>query len=99
VYNYFATYRAHLRKSNKWVDLIDRGRMTSLDDPGVRALASRYGDPDKILTENWIPDIPGINASGKYEDYASDPWKYTKAVIDKALAGTEVVTDHLTTTY
>ncbi len=90
MYNYFATYSVHLRKSNKWVNLIDHGRMTSLDDPEVRALASRYGDPAKILAEDWIPDVPGINASGKYEDYATDPWKYAKSVIDKVLSGAGV---------
>jgi hypothetical protein len=86
LFNYFATYRVHLRKSNRWVNLIDRGRMTSLDDIEVRALALRFGDPD-ILSEDWIPEIPGINAPGQYEDYARDPWKYSKTVVDKVLAG------------
>ena len=87
VFNYFATYSVHLRKSNQWVKLIDRGRMTSLDDPEVRALASQYGDSSKILADDWIPEIPGINAPGKYDDYGGDPWKYTKSAVDKALAG------------
>ena len=38
--------------------------MKSLDDPEVRALASRYGDPDYLLAEDWIPEVPGINAPG-----------------------------------
>jgi hypothetical protein len=88
LYNYFATYRVHLRNSDKWIDLIDRGHMTSLDDPKVRALASRYGDPDRILAERWIPEIPGINTSGRYEDYSREPWKYSKAVIHKVIGGT-----------
>ena len=48
--------------------------MTSLDDPEVRALASRYGDPDYLLAEDWIPEVPGINAPGDYmKDYAAQP--------------------------
>jgi hypothetical protein len=88
VNNYFATYRVHLRSSNNWVVLVDKGRMTSLDDPEVRRLASQYGDAAKILAEDWIPAIPGINASGKYEDYAADAWKYATAVIDNMKAET-----------
>jgi hypothetical protein len=59
-----------------------------LDNPEVRALASRYGDPDLLLAEDWIPEVPGINAPGKYEDYAKDPYSYSKSVIDKVNAGT-----------
>jgi hypothetical protein len=39
-----------------------------LDDPDVRTLAAKYGDPYKLLTENWIPEISGINAPGSYEE-------------------------------
>jgi hypothetical protein len=88
VHNYFATYRVHLRKSDKWVTLIEGGRMASLDDPEVRTLASRYGDPAKILAEDWVPEVPGINAPGKYEDYARNPWNYAKTVINRVIAGT-----------
>jgi leucyl aminopeptidase (aminopeptidase T) len=38
---------------NYYVDdfcLIDRGHLTVLDDPEIRSLASKYGDPDKILS-------------------------------------------------
>jgi hypothetical protein len=88
VHNYFATYKVHLRNSDRWVTLVDKGHQTSLDNPEVKALASRYGDPNKILAEEWIPEIPGINAPGKYEDYARDPWAYAKSVMDKVAAGT-----------
>jgi hypothetical protein len=87
-HNYFATYEVHLRNTDRWLKVVDRGHMTSLDDPEVRALASRYGDPDRLLAEDWTPEIPGINAPGKYEDYAANPWKYAKGVIDKAVNGT-----------
>ena len=88
-HTYFTTYKLRLRNANKWVTLLDRGRMTSLDDPEVRALASRYGDPDYLLTEDWIPEVPGINAPGDYlKDYAARPGDYALKVVDKAGKGT-----------
>ncbi len=86
-HTYFTTYRVHLRAADRWLNLMDRGRMTSLDNAEVRALASRYGDPDRILSNAWMPEVPGINAPGRYEDYAANPWKYAKEVIDKVIAG------------
>ena len=63
--------------------------MTSLDNPEVRALASRYGDPDYLLAEDWIPEVPGINAPGDYlKDYAPNPGGYALQVMDKANKGT-----------
>ena len=87
-HTYFSTYRVHLRSADRWVTLIDNGRLTSLDNAEVRALASRYGDPDRLLAEDWRPEIPGINAPGSYAaDYAPNPWRTVKLVIDKVLAG------------
>ena len=87
-HTYFSTYRVHLRSADRWVTLIDNGRLTSLDNAEVRALASRYGDPDQLLAEDWRPEIPGINAPGTYAtDYAPNPWRTVKLVIDKVLAG------------
>ena len=54
----------------------------------MRALAAHYGDPGRILAEDWVPDIHGVNATGIYEDYARDPWKYANAQVKKILAGT-----------
>jgi hypothetical protein len=88
-HTYFTTYKVKLRNADKWVNLLDKGRMTSLDDPEVRALASRYGDPDYILAEDWIPEVPGINAPGDYmKDYAPNPGAYALKVLDKASKGT-----------
>ena len=58
--------------------VIEKGRLTALDDPGVRKLAAKYGDPDELLKEGWIPEIPGITCPGSYEEYAKDPaaWIY-----------------------
>jgi hypothetical protein len=56
--------------------IIDRGRVTALDDPEVRAVAAKYGDPDELLRYEWEAPIPGINVPGSYEDYARDPAEY-----------------------
>jgi hypothetical protein len=88
-HTYFTTYQVHLRDANRWLTLLDKGRMTSLDNAEVRALASRYGNPDDLLQEDWRPEIPGINAPGEYlKDYAPDPWKTVKRVIDEVQKGT-----------
>ena len=88
-HTYFTTYRVRLRNANTWVNLLEKGHMTSLDNPEVRALASRYGDPNDLLTEDWIPEVPGINAPGDYlKDYAPDPGTYSLRLLDKATKGT-----------
>jgi hypothetical protein len=88
-YTHFTTYRVKLRNADKWVNLLDKGHMTSLDNPEVRALASRYGDPDLVATEDWIPELPGVNVPGDYmRDYAPDPWAYVKKVSGKIANGT-----------
>jgi hypothetical protein len=88
-HTYFSDYQVHLRNADRWVTLIEKGRLKSLDNPEVRALASRYGNPDELLAEDWRPEIPGINAPGNYlTDYAPDPWRTVKSVVDQVLAGT-----------
>ncbi len=87
-HTYFSTYKVRIRGAGKWVDVLDRGRMASLDDAEVKALASRYGNPTRILEDDWIIDVPGISSPGSYEQYAKDPWKHEKAVVDRAVAGT-----------
>ena len=88
-HTYFTTYKVRLRNADKWVNLLDKGRMTSLDHPEVRALASRYGNPDDILAEDWIPEVPGINTPGDYlKDYAPNPGQYSVKVLEKANNGT-----------
>lgn len=77
----FPTYEIDV--GNKTMRIIEDGHLTMLDDPEVRELASKYGDPDELLSERWIPDIPGISTPGTYEDYARDPY----SVVDKQLSG------------
>lgn len=55
------------------VPIIEGGRLSAYDDPSVRDLAARHGDPDQLLRDDWIPDIPGITVPGSYEDYAAEP--------------------------
>ena len=44
----------------------------------ISELAEKYGDPDDLLREDWIPQIPGITAAGSYDEYARNPgaWIY-----------------------
>ena len=73
IHLYFPTYEVETR-DGETVKLIDKGHLTVLDDPEIRALAAKFGDPDELLRADWIPAIPGINAPGDYwEDYAKDP--------------------------
>lgn len=89
IHNYFITYAAKLRDEKQTVNIVDRGRLTTLDNAEVRALASRYGDPDLILREEWVPGMPGINEPGNYErDYAPDPWKWIKKSGEEIQKGT-----------
>jgi len=68
----FCTFAVTSREG-KTVNIIENGRLTALDDPEVRELAARYGDPDQLLSEDWIPAIPGVSVPGRYADYAKDP--------------------------
>lgn len=61
-------------KDGQTVTIIDKGHLTALDDPEVRRFATKFGDPDKLLSEIWIPGVPGINLPGDYmKDYGRDP--------------------------
>ncbi|HTF93317.1 MAG TPA: hypothetical protein VK632_09725, partial [Verrucomicrobiae bacterium] len=87
--NTLPTYRVRIRGTkNSWLTLIDKGEVNALKSPEIRALASRYGNPDEVLSDDWAPYLPGINAPGKYQDYAKDPWKTFSEVMRKIDAGT-----------
>jgi leucyl aminopeptidase (aminopeptidase T) len=36
--------------------VIEEGHLVALDAPEVKRVAERYGDPDNLLREDWIPD-------------------------------------------
>jgi hypothetical protein len=60
--------------------IIEHGHLKALDDPKIREIAAKYGDPDEILREDWIPAVPGLNLPGDYDrDYAADPMDWTLA--------------------
>jgi hypothetical protein len=63
------------------VPVIERGRLSAYDDPEVRDLAAQFGDPDRLLSDDWVPEIPGITVPGDYATYAEDParWVYANA--------------------
>lgn len=89
IHNTLPTYRVRIRGTkNTWITVIDKGEITAYRAPEVRALASRYGDPKELLVDDWSPHLPGINAPGKYEDYAKDPWKTQVMVMKKIEAST-----------
>ena len=65
------------------VKVINNGRLCALDAPEVRAIAAKYGNPDELLREDWIPAIPGLNIEGDYnKHYAQDPMEYTMLELD-----------------
>lgn len=41
--------------------LIKDGRLMILDDPEVIKEAAKYGDPDVLLQEKWIPEMPPLD--------------------------------------
>ncbi|MBT8098722.1 MAG: hypothetical protein KJO82_03175, partial [Gammaproteobacteria bacterium] len=86
-HNLLPTYQIRLRDSGNWQTVIEHGQILASEDPEVRALASRYGDPDEVLHRDWIPELPGITAPGNYdEDYSSDPGRFwtnwAKSILD-----------------
>ena len=78
IHNYFLTMVLTNADGSK-TTFIDKGHLTTLDDPRIRQEAAKYGDPDQLLREVWIPAIPGINVPGDYRrDYAIDPQAYVR---------------------
>ena len=74
----FATIEGRAKDGSK-VKIVDKGHLTALDDQRVREAASKYGNPDDLLKEAWIPAVPGINAEGDYwKDYAGNPEQWIR---------------------
>jgi hypothetical protein len=48
---YYVTFEVDGKK------LVDNGHLTVLDDPEVRKVAAKYGNPDELLKEDWIPEF------------------------------------------
>lgn len=75
-HNLMPTYQVRIRDLDQWVTLIEHGRISALDDIYVRALASRYGNPDEVLRQDYVTAMPGVTVPGNYDDYAKDPGTY-----------------------
>lgn len=56
VTQYFPTIIADGRK------VIEYGHLLALDAPEVIKEAGKYGDPKRLLAEEWVPAISGVNA-------------------------------------
>jgi hypothetical protein len=77
VHLYFPTVTAIMADGSEEL-IIDEGHLCALDAPEIREVAAKYGDPDVLLREDWIPAIPGLNMDGDYmADYAADPMDWT----------------------
>ncbi|MBI4465079.1 MAG: hypothetical protein HY647_10275 [Acidobacteria bacterium] len=86
---YFSSVQWKLRDTGEWVTVSEKGYIKMFDDPEVRALASRYGDPELIFRYEWIPGIPGINVAGDYQkDFAPDPWEWFMSEYQRIQQGT-----------
>lgn len=51
-----------------WIDgekIIDKGHLTILDDPELRKVAAKYGNPDELLREEWIPEFETGRTEGE----------------------------------
>jgi hypothetical protein len=78
---YFPTYTVERSGDNE--NLIENGRLRALDDPDIRKLCAKYGDPDLWLDESWNPAVPGINMRGDYwQHYAKDPLHWVKTELE-----------------
>jgi hypothetical protein len=75
-HNLLPTYQVRIRGTGQWETLINYGHMAALDDPEIRALASRYGDPNEVLRQDYVPPLPGVTMQGNYDEYARDPGGY-----------------------
>jgi hypothetical protein len=75
-HNLMPTMQVRIRDLDQWVTLIEHGGLTALQDTYVRALASRYGNPNDILRRDYITAMPGINMPGSYDQYARNPGAY-----------------------
>lgn len=78
---YFPTYTTERSGDNE--NIIENGRLLALDDPAIRKLCAKYGDPDLWLDESWNPAVPGINMQGDYwSHYAKDPLHWVKTELE-----------------
>ncbi|MBI2821822.1 MAG: hypothetical protein HYX74_06315 [Acidobacteria bacterium] len=63
---YYMTFEVDGKK------LVDNGHLTVLDDPEVRKVAAKYGNPDELLREDWIPQFDEETGRVIYPPYEED---------------------------
>ena len=63
---YYLTFEVDGKK------LVDNGHLTVLDDPEVRKAAAKYGNPDELLREDWIPNYDEQTGHVVYPPYEDD---------------------------
>ncbi len=79
VHNYFATFEIKIQGTETWYKIVDKGWLAPMGDPDIWAIAAKYGDPDDLLSYDWVPPLPGINCEGDYAmDYAPNPVAFLK---------------------
>ena len=87
-HNLLPSMQVKIRELDQWITLLEHGGLASFEDVGVRALASRYGNPSEILRRDYIPTMPGINAPGSYDAYARNPGAHWVSWAKSIEAGT-----------
>lgn len=60
---YYLTFEVDGKK------LVNNGHLTVLDDPEVRKVAAKYGNPDELLKEDWIPNYDEESGRVIYPPY------------------------------
>ncbi len=87
-HNLLPTMQVKIRELDQWITLLEHGGLSSFEDVGVRALASRYGNPNDILRRDYIAPMPGVNMPGSYDAYARDPGAHWVSWAKSIEAGT-----------
>ena len=87
-HNTLPTFQVRIRELDQWVTLVEHGGLKALEDVGVRALASRYGNPTQILARDYVSALPGVNAPGSYDEYARHPGAFWTRWAQSIEAGT-----------
>jgi hypothetical protein len=80
MHNYFTTIKWRLRDTGEIVTVSEKGHPEIFKSAELRALVSKYGNPDTIFSYDWVPDMPGVNMPGNHDrDYGADPFAFLKA--------------------
>jgi hypothetical protein len=88
-HTYFNTYEVKLKDRGERVKIIDNGHLTAFDSLEIRNIVAKHGNPDDILSEDWIPAIPGISYPEDYmRDYGQDPVRWIQKELEGRLPAT-----------